>query len=56
MPNLFDTGYTRIVIASIKMRDLFTITGCIHFALSLAGRKVSYFYSNILPLSNYEKE
>jgi len=36
--------------------NLFTITGRIKCALSLAGRKINWFYPHILPLSNYEEE
>jgi len=35
---------------------LFTITGRMNCALSLAGRKINQFYPKILPLSNNEEE
>jgi len=38
------------------MGNLFTITGRVNCALSLAGRKINWFYPKILPLSNYGEE
>jgi len=36
--------------------NLFTTTGRMKCALSLAGRKINSIHSQILPLSNYEEE
>ena len=36
--------------------NLFTITGRTNCVLSLAGRKIYWFYPKVLPLSNYEEE
>jgi len=36
--------------------NLFTITGRMNYALSLAGRKIILFYLKFLPLLNYEEE
>jgi len=33
----------------------FTTTGHMNCAISLAGRKIHYFYAENLPLSNYEQ-